>query len=100
MGDAAEKLVVVMFGKLTEPVEAADPSHLDSSAARADSTLCSSSCPPAGPKRQTVTMMGNKATGGPFAPLVVATRNVMGEKEFNQLRGTAISLHSQGEEQA
>jgi hypothetical protein len=40
--------------------------------------------------------MGNKATGGPFAPLVVVVRNIVGEKEFNKLRGKAISLHSQG----
>ena len=40
--------------------------------------------------------MGNKSTGGPFAPLVVVVRNVVGDKEFNKLRGKAISLHSQG----
>ncbi len=49
------------------------------------------------PRRKPVTMMGNKATGGPFAPLVVVVRSAMGEKPFNQLRGKAISLHSQGE---
>lgn len=40
--------------------------------------------------------MGNKATGGPFAPLVVVVRGIVGEKDFNKLRGKAISLHSQG----
>lgn len=40
-------------------------------------------------------MMGNKGAGGPFAPLVVVTRNAVGEKDFNKLRGKAISLHSQ-----
>jgi hypothetical protein len=40
--------------------------------------------------------MGNKGAGGPFAPLVVVVRNIVGEKEFNKLRGKAISLHSQG----
>lgn len=40
--------------------------------------------------------MGNKATGGPFAPLVVVVRNIVGDKDFNKLRGKAISLHSQG----
>lgn len=51
---------------------------------------------PAGvPKRQ-ITRMGNKATGGPFAPLVVVVRNVVGDKEFNKIRGKAIALHSQG----
>eukprot|EP00775_Hariotina_reticulata_P011498 gene11498-11641_t len=48
----------------------------------------------AAPKRQVV-RMGNKATGGPFSPLVVVVRNVVGDKEFNKLRGKAISLHSQ-----
>lgn len=45
--------------------------------------------------RKTVTMMGNKGSGGPFAPLVTITRNIVGEKDFNKLRGKAISLHSQ-----
>ena len=43
-----------------------------------------------------VTQMGNRATTGPFAPLVVVSRNVIGTKPFNQLRGKAIGLHSQG----
>ena len=43
-----------------------------------------------------VTQMGNKATTGPFAPIVVVTREVVGKKQFNQLRGKAIALHSQG----
>jgi hypothetical protein len=47
------------------------------------------------PRRKPVTMMGNKATTGPFAPLVVVVRGAIGEKPFNQLRGKAISLHSQ-----
>lgn len=41
-------------------------------------------------------MAGNAGAGGPFAPLVVVTRNIMGTKEFNQFRGKMISLHSQG----
>lgn len=40
--------------------------------------------------------MGNKGATGPFAPLVIAIRNVYGTKNFNLLRGKAISLHSQG----
>ncbi len=40
--------------------------------------------------------MGNKGATGPFAPLVVQARNVIGKKRFNKLRGKAISLHSQG----
>jgi len=42
-----------------------------------------------------VTVMGNPGAGGPFAPIVVLTRNVMGKKEFNQFRGKAIAMHSQ-----
>lgn len=42
-------------------------------------------------------MMANKGSGGVFSPLVVVTRNIVGEKDFNKLRGKAISLHSQGE---
>ena len=41
--------------------------------------------------------MANTSEGGIFAPLVIVVRNAMGEKEFNQFRGKAISLHSQGE---
>lgn len=40
--------------------------------------------------------MGNKASTGPFAPIVVITRDIVGTKRFNQLRGKAIAIHSQG----
>ncbi|KAL3507572.1 hypothetical protein ACH5RR_032954 [Cinchona calisaya] len=41
-------------------------------------------------------MMGNVNEGkGLFAPLVVVARSIIGKKRFNQLRGKAISLHSQ-----
>ncbi|KAI7730768.1 hypothetical protein M8C21_008055 [Ambrosia artemisiifolia] len=41
-------------------------------------------------------MMGNVNEGkGVFAPLVVVTRNIVGKKRFNQIRGKAIALHSQ-----
>ncbi|KAF7807134.1 protein PROTON GRADIENT REGULATION 5, chloroplastic [Senna tora] len=41
-------------------------------------------------------MMKNVNEGkGLFAPLVVVTRNVVGKKRFNQIRGKAIALHSQ-----
>ncbi|KAA8493420.1 Protein PROTON GRADIENT REGULATION 5, chloroplastic [Porphyridium purpureum] len=39
--------------------------------------------------------MGKKADFGPFTPVVVTTRIVIGEKRFNALRGKGISLHSQ-----
>ena len=32
---------------------------------------------------------------GLFAPIVVLTRDIVGKKRFNQLRGKAIALHSQ-----
>ncbi|KAK6914138.1 hypothetical protein RJ641_021459 [Dillenia turbinata] len=41
-------------------------------------------------------MMKNINEGkGLFAPIVVVTRNIIGKKRFNQLRGKAIALHSQ-----
>ncbi|MED6164551.1 Protein PROTON GRADIENT REGULATION 5, chloroplastic [Stylosanthes scabra] len=41
-------------------------------------------------------MMKNVNEGkGIFAPLVVVTRNIVGKKRFNQIRGKAIALHSQ-----
>ena len=40
--------------------------------------------------------MGNKSTSGIFVPVVKLVRAAMGKKEFNQLRGKGISLHSQG----
>jgi hypothetical protein len=41
-------------------------------------------------------MMKNVNEGkGIFAPIVVVTRNIVGKKRFNQLRGKAIALHSQ-----
>lgn len=41
-------------------------------------------------------MMKNVNEGkGIFAPIVVITRNIVGKKRFNQIRGKAIALHSQ-----
>ncbi|KAG9136094.1 hypothetical protein Leryth_003725 [Lithospermum erythrorhizon] len=41
-------------------------------------------------------MMKNINEGkGLFAPIVVVTRDIIGKKRFNQLRGKAIALHSQ-----
>lgn len=45
--------------------------------------------------RQITRMGGGK--DGPFTPIVVLVRNQVGTKQFNQLRGKAISLHSQGD---
>lgn len=47
-------------------------------------------------RQQLTVVAGNKGDGGPFAPLVKIVRGYMGVKEFNQFRGKAISLHSQG----
>lgn len=58
-------------------------------------TATLSAAPTGSNATRVVTSMGNNATGGPFAPLVVVTRNVMGKKEFNMFRGKAIALHSQ-----
>ncbi|XRB13968.1 proton gradient regulation 5 protein [Pseudoscourfieldia marina] len=41
------------------------------------------------------TVAGNSAEDGIFTPIVKVTRNIMGAKEFNKLRGKGISLHSQ-----
>lgn len=43
--------------------------------------------------------MGKTAQDGPFTPLVVIVRDQLGTKQFNQLRGKAISLHSQGKQE-
>lgn len=41
-------------------------------------------------------MMKNVNEGkGVFAPVVVVTRNIIGKKLFNKIRGKAIALHSQ-----
>ena len=32
-------------------------------------------------------MMGKQAAFGPFTPIVVLARSVVGEKQFNQIRG-------------
>jgi hypothetical protein len=39
--------------------------------------------------------MGKMAANGPFTPVVIAMRAVVGEKKFNQIRGKGITLHSQ-----
>lgn len=78
----------------------ASSSHLSQWDDCRQGTLCLQECTPSTistqgvPKREVV-RMGNKGAGGVFSPLVVAVRAVVGEKEFNKLRGQAISLHSQ-----
>lgn len=44
--------------------------------------------------RSSVTMMGNNAPEGPFTPIVLAGKVVLGEKTFNKVRGKAIQIHS------
>ena len=38
---------------------------------------------------------GKVSAVGPFTPIVIATRSIVGEKKFNQIRGKGITLHSQ-----
>ena len=45
-----------------------------------------------------MTRMGNPGDRGPFAPIVKYLRGIVGKKQFNKLRGKAISLHSQGKQ--
>lgn len=40
-------------------------------------------------------VMGNNAPEGPFTPIVLAGKVVLGEKTFNKIRGKGISIHSQ-----
>lgn len=40
-------------------------------------------------------MMGKMAQDGPFTPVVLAAKVVLGEKLLNKIRGKAISYHSQ-----
>eukprot|EP00316_Scyphosphaera_apsteinii_P007324 CAMPEP_0119299050 /NCGR_PEP_ID=MMETSP1333-20130426/1168_1 /TAXON_ID=418940 /ORGANISM="Scyphosphaera apsteinii, Strain RCC1455" /LENGTH=90 /DNA_ID=CAMNT_0007300343 /DNA_START=110 /DNA_END=382 /DNA_ORIENTATION=- len=40
-------------------------------------------------------VMGNNAPEGPFTPIVLAGKVVLGEKIFNKIRGKAITFHSQ-----
>eukprot|EP00965_Chrysotila_dentata_P005177 169743-Pleurochrysis_carterae.AAC.3 len=45
--------------------------------------------------RTVVPTMGNNAPEGPFTPIVLAGKVVLGEKTFNKIRGKAIGIHSQ-----
>ncbi|KAJ9154118.1 hypothetical protein P3X46_027487 [Hevea brasiliensis] len=47
------------------------------------------------PVRLAATMKNVNEGKGLFAPIVVVTRNIIGKKRLNQLRGKAIALHSQ-----
>ncbi|KAF3780749.1 PROTON GRADIENT REGULATION 5 protein [Nymphaea thermarum] len=57
--------------------------------------LAPSSVRTARPCRSSPVMKNVNEGKGLFAPLVVVTRNIIGKKQFNQLRGKAIALHSQ-----
>jgi len=59
--------------------------------------LPSTTTHPARGRARAAVAMGNNASDGPFSPLVKVVRTAIGQKEFNQLRGKAISAHSQGE---
>lgn len=49
--------------------------------------------PRAAPAR--ITMMGNPAPEGPFTPIVLFSKDLIGEKRFNKIRGKLITYHSQ-----
>ncbi|CAK9139540.1 unnamed protein product [Ilex paraguariensis] len=70
-----------------------------SSMAGEDYTMLAKSVPTrvrVGRPVRSVPMMKNVNEGkGLFAPAVVVTRQIIGKKTFNQLRGKAIALHSQ-----
>jgi len=40
-------------------------------------------------------VMGNNAPDGPFTPIVLGAKVVLGEKLLNKIRGKAISYHAQ-----
>eukprot|EP00475_Leptophrys_vorax_P017700 TRINITY_DN24304_c0_g1_i1.p2 TRINITY_DN24304_c0_g1~~TRINITY_DN24304_c0_g1_i1.p2 ORF type:complete len:122 (+),score=5.97 TRINITY_DN24304_c0_g1_i1:388-753(+) len=42
-----------------------------------------------------VAMANPHGNSGVFAPVVIVAKSVVGEKQFNQIRGKAIALHSQ-----
>ena len=52
------------------------------------------SCGCRSPRASTPTM-GNNAPDGPFTPVCLAGKVVLGEKTFNKYRGKIISFHSQ-----
>eukprot|EP00475_Leptophrys_vorax_P026752 TRINITY_DN37939_c0_g1_i1.p1 TRINITY_DN37939_c0_g1~~TRINITY_DN37939_c0_g1_i1.p1 ORF type:complete len:123 (+),score=18.20 TRINITY_DN37939_c0_g1_i1:154-522(+) len=53
-------------------------------------------CPQLSSPSRGVVVMKNPHEGkGVFAPIVVVAKNVIGQKQFNQLRGKGIALHSQ-----
>lgn len=45
--------------------------------------------------RSSAITMGNNAPDGPFTPIVLAGKVVLGEKFFNKIRGKGIAIHSQ-----
>ncbi|GBG80700.1 hypothetical protein CBR_g31156 [Chara braunii] len=79
----------------------ASGAHLRSAhSAASPSTSSPSTSKPGRPSQRrpagVVIMMANPAEGkGIFAPMVVLARNILGKKQFNQLRGKGIALHSQ-----
>ncbi|XP_052206557.1 protein PROTON GRADIENT REGULATION 5, chloroplastic-like [Diospyros lotus] len=64
-------------------------------AALAKSATSSGSVRVGKPARLQPVMKNVNEGKGLFAPAVVVTRNIIGKKRFNQIRGKAIALHSQ-----
>lgn len=72
-------------------------SHTASATASQEATA-SQPQTPAAPKKQTPSSAANKNkktdAKGPFAPLVLLSKDVLGDEKLNKIRAKAISLHS------
>ena len=105
-----QSLSCVLYKSFSSPDLQPSPSHLDplrpfdmpsiqtfgaAQAAQNRAAFCSRPAAKASPVPARAVMVRGHSEGGPFSPLVVVTRNVMGKKEFNKFRGKAISVHSQ-----
>ena len=76
-------LLLTVLAAVLAPASAFAPGV---SPARAHSAACRTHSSP---------QMGNNAPEGPFTPIVLAGKVVLGEKTLNKVRGKAISYHSQ-----
>jgi len=76
------------------PLSASSSSLLAGAPAKADAAASSGPSSRSG-GALTSLHMGKQAAFGPFSPVVIGARSVVGEKKFNQIRGKGITLHSQ-----
>ena len=93
-----QSLSCVLYKSFSSPDLQPSPSHLDplrpfdmpsiqtfgaAQAAQNRAAFCSRPAAKASPVPARAVMVRGHSEGGPFSPLVVVTRNVMGKKEFN-----------------